>query len=146
MNAPKPPARMPVLVVEDELLVRIFMADFLEEAGFKVFEAINADEAIVVLEARPDVQAVITDIEMPGSMNGLALAKAIHQRWPMIGIIVTSGRKRPAAGELSQGDAFLAKPFLPEAVIRKLQQVSALQITEDRAGSSYHQVAGSPDA
>jgi two-component system, response regulator PdtaR len=119
MNAPKPPARMPVLVVEDELLVRIFMADFLEEAGFKVFEAVNADEAIVVLEARPDVQAVITDIEMPGSMNGLALAKAIHQRWPRIGIIVTSGRKRPAAGELPVS-CRKGMPFWPSLSFRRL--------------------------
>jgi CheY-like chemotaxis protein len=70
--------RMVVLVVEDETLVRMFMADFLDEAGFKVFEAVNADEALTVLKARPDVQVVVTDIEMPaGSMNGLRLARSI---------------------------------------------------------------------
>jgi two-component system, response regulator PdtaR len=69
---------MVVLVVEDETLVRMFMADFLDEAGFKVFEAVNADEALTVLKARPDVQVVVTDIEMPaGSMNGLRLARSI---------------------------------------------------------------------
>ncbi len=75
--------RMVVLVVEDETLVRMFMADFLDEAGFKVFEAVHADEALTVLQARPDIQAVITDIEMPaGSMNGLKLAQTIQERWP----------------------------------------------------------------
>jgi CheY-like chemotaxis protein len=70
--------RMVVLVVVDETLVRMFMADFLDEAGFKVFEAVNADEALTVLKARPDVQVVVTDIEMPaGSMNGLRLARSI---------------------------------------------------------------------
>jgi two-component system, response regulator PdtaR len=65
---------MVVLVVEDQTLVRMFMADFLDEAGFKVFEAVNADEALTVLQARSDVQAVGTDIEMPaGSMNGLMM-------------------------------------------------------------------------
>jgi CheY-like chemotaxis protein len=69
---------MVVLVVVDETLVRMFMADFLDEAGFKVFEAVNADEALTVLKARPDVQVVVTDIEMPaGSMNGLRLARSI---------------------------------------------------------------------
>jgi CheY-like chemotaxis protein len=70
--------RMVVLVVVDETLVRMFMADFLDEAGFKVFEAVNADEALTVLKARPDVLVVVTDIEMPaGSMNGLRLARSI---------------------------------------------------------------------
>jgi CheY-like chemotaxis protein len=113
--------------VEDEPLVRIFMADFLEEAGFKVFEAVNADEAITVLQARPDVQTVISDIEMPGSMNGLELAKAIQKRWPRIGIVVTSGRARPGPDDLTEGAAFLAKPYRPETVIQMVQQVSTLQ-------------------
>jgi CheY-like chemotaxis protein len=126
MNAPNPTTRMCVLVVEDETLVRIFAADFLEEAGFKVFEAVNADEAITVLEARCDVQAVITDIEMPGSMNGLALATFIHNRWPSIGVVVTSGRARPGADDLPKAASFLAKPYLPEVVIQTIQQVSAV--------------------
>ena len=81
---------MVVLVVEDATLVRMFMADFLDEAGFKVFEAVNADEALTVLQARPDVQAVVTDIEMPGSTNGLELARTVRERWPSVEIVVTS--------------------------------------------------------
>jgi two-component system, response regulator PdtaR len=79
---PASESRMVVLVVEDQTLVRMFMADFLDEAGFKVFEAVGADEALTVLEARPDVQAVVTDIEMPGSMNGIELTHVIRDRWP----------------------------------------------------------------
>jgi two-component system, response regulator PdtaR len=127
VDASNLPTRTVILVVEDEPLVRIFMADFLEEAGFKVFEAVNADEAITVLQARPDVQTVITDIEMPGSMNGLDLAKTIHLRWPRIRIVVTSGRARPGPDDLSDGAAFLAKPYRPETVIQMVQQVSTSQ-------------------
>lgn len=121
---------MPVLVVEDEPLVRIFMADFVEEVGFKVFEAVNADEAITMLQARPDVQTVITDIEMPGSMNGLELVKVIHQRWPRIGIIVTSGRARPGPVDLPEEAAFLAKPYLPETVIQMVEKISKMRMVE----------------
>jgi two-component system, response regulator PdtaR len=118
--------RMTVLVVEDETLVRMFMTDFLDEAGFKVFEAVNADEALTVLEARPDVQAVVTDIEMPGSMNGIALAHVIRQCWP--GIIVTSGRQRPGPDDLPDEVVFLAKPYLPETVITVIGQMATLQV------------------
>ncbi|KLK90542.1 hypothetical protein AA309_25135 [Microvirga vignae] len=131
MNAPKHPTRVPILVVEDEPLVRIFIADFLEEAGFTVFEAVNADEAIALLEARPDVQAVITDIDMPGSMNGLALTKVIHQRWPRLGIVVTSSRKWPGADELPEGVIFVAKLYLFEAVMQMLQQISTPKMATD---------------
>ncbi len=123
--------RMVVLVVEDETLVRMFMADFLDEAGFKVFEAVNADEALTVLHARPDVQVVITDIEMPaGSMNGLKLARTIQERWPGIGIIMSSGRERPGPDDLSDKVAFLAKPYLPNTVINLIWQMATPQVVE----------------
>jgi CheY-like chemotaxis protein len=121
---------MTVLVVEDETLVRMFMADFLDEAGFKVFEAVNADEALTVLEARPDVQAVVTDIEMPGSMNGIELAHEIRHRWPGIGVIVTSGRQRPGLNDLPEGVPFLAKPYLPETVVIVIWKMANLQVVE----------------
>jgi CheY-like chemotaxis protein len=125
---------MVVLVVEDETLVRIFMADFLDEAGFKVFEAVNADEALTVLQARPDVQVVITDIEMPaGSMNGLKLAQTIQKRWPGIGVVISSGRDRPGPDDLSDKVAFLAKPYLPDTVINLIRQMATPQVVEARA-------------
>src|SRR3712207_8452483 len=94
MSVPDP--RAVILVVEDETLVRMFMTDFLDEAGFKVFEAADSDEALAVLQARPDVKAVVTDIEMPaGSMNGWELARVVRERWSGVGVVVTSGRARP---------------------------------------------------
>jgi CheY-like chemotaxis protein len=122
--------RMVILVVEDEPLVRLFLTDFLDEAGFKVFEAVNADEAMTILQARPDVQVIISDIEMPGSMNGLELARAVHERWPGIGIVVTSGRERPGPDDLSENVAFLAKPYLPDTVTTLIRQMATPQVIE----------------
>ena len=117
-----------VVLVEDQTLVRMFMADFLDEAGFKVFEAVGADEALTVLEARPDVQAVVTDIEMPGSMNGIELTHVIRDRWPGIGVIVTSGRQRPGPDDLPDEVVFLAKPYLPDTVITVIRQMATPQV------------------
>src|SRR3712207_3452014 len=128
MTASEP--RMVVLVVEDQTLVRMFMADFLDEAGFKVFEAVNADEALTVLQARPDVQAVAPDIEMAGSMNGVELVQVIRERWPGIGVVITSGRERPGPDDLSDRVAFLAKPFLPETIISVIRQLATPQVVE----------------
>ena len=88
-SPPKPTA---VLIVEDEPLVRFCAVQTVEEAGFDVIEAANADEAIAILESRQDIRVVFTDIHMPGSMDGLKLAHAVRDRWPPIKIIVTSGR------------------------------------------------------
>jgi CheY-like chemotaxis protein len=123
--------RMVILIVEDEPLVRMFIADFLDEAGFRIIEAVNADEAITILTARPDVQALITDIEMPnGSMNGLELARVVQERWPGVGIIISSGRERPGPDDLSEKVAFLAKPYLPDTVINILRQMATPQVVE----------------
>ena len=122
--------RMVILVVEDEPLVRLFLTDFLDEAGFKVFEAVSADESMTILQARPDIQVIISDIEMPGSLNGLGLARAVHERWPGIGIVVTSGRERPGPDDLSEKVAFLAKPYLPDTVIALIRQMATPQVIE----------------
>ena len=120
--------RIVILVVEDEPLVRMFLADALDDAGYKVFEAVNADEAVTLLQARPDIQAVVTDIEMPGSMNGIGLARAIRERWPGIGLVVTSGRVRPGSDDLPADVAFLAKPYLLETVITVIRQIATPQV------------------
>jgi CheY-like chemotaxis protein len=124
MNMSKSDHRRVVLAVEDEPIVRMNMADFLDDAGFKVFEAVNADEAIALLQARTDVQAIVTDIEMPGSMNGLELARVVQVRWPGVGIVVTSGRVRPGPDDLMNKAVFLTKPYLPDAVIGAIRQVT----------------------
>lgn len=126
MSAPDP--RVVILVVEDETLVRMFMTDFLDEAGFKVFEAAHADEAMAILQARPDVQAEVTDIEMPaGSMNGLDLAKRVRERWPGVSVVVTSGRARPHPGDLSEKVTFLPKPYRPDTMIDVVRRLIAPQ-------------------
>jgi DNA-binding NtrC family response regulator len=126
----RPDARLTVLVVEDETLVRMFASDFLDEAGFKVFEAVNGDEAIAVLQARPDVQVVVTDVELTGSINGFELAVAIRERWPGVGVIVTSGRQRPAPDDLPEDAAFITKPYLPTTIVNLIRQIASPQIAE----------------
>jgi DNA-binding NtrC family response regulator len=122
--------RLTVLVVEDETLVRMFASDFLDEAGFKVFEAVNADEAVAVLQARPDIQVVVTDVELPGSMNGFELAKVIRERWPGVGVIVNSGRRRPAPDELPEDIPFITKPYLPETIVALIRRMTTPQVVE----------------
>lgn len=111
-----------VLVVEDEPLVRTFAADILMDAGYRVFEACEAVDALAILEGRDDIGAVFTDIEMPG-MTGLALASAIGERWPEIAILVTSGRIQPDPGTLPAGAAFIAKPYKADALIGRLAEL-----------------------
>ena len=86
------PIQVPnVLVVEDEMILRMRAVDIVEDAGFCPIEAINADEAISVLESRSDISLLLTDIQMPGTIDGLKLAHAVHERWPSIKIILVSG-------------------------------------------------------
>lgn len=100
-----------VLVVEDEILLRMDAVDLLEEAGFDVLDAANADEAIELLESRNDIAVVVTDLQMPGSMDGLKLAAAIRDRWPPIKVIATSGHYDNRNGYLETGERFLLKPY-----------------------------------
>ncbi len=102
-----------VLVVEDEPLIRLNAVAMIEEAGYEVVEAANADEAISILESRSDIRIVFTDVHMPGSMDGLKLAHAVRDRWPPIKLIVTSGQMMVSEGELPIGDAFSANPISP---------------------------------
>jgi DNA-binding NtrC family response regulator len=98
------------LLVEDEPLVRLVTADILIEADFRVIEAANADEALTVLNAKVEVDVLLSDVEMPPGVNGNALAQQVHERWPSTEILITSGREWPQAGDLPPGAAFLAKP------------------------------------
>jgi CheY-like chemotaxis protein len=99
------------LIVEDDLLVRMLAVDIAEEAGFSVLQAVDADEAIEVLQKRADIRVVFTDIDMPGSMDGLELAHAIRHRWPPIQVVLTSGKMRPTADELPDRCRFIPKPY-----------------------------------
>jgi DNA-binding NtrC family response regulator len=112
------PSRPAVLVVEDEFWVMQEVAETLREAGFEDICASTGDEALPLLEKRPDIQVVFTDINMPGKIDGIELAKAIEERWPDKRVIVTSGRHQ--ASEISDKWPFIAKPYDPRAVARRI--------------------------
>ena len=110
-----------VLVVEDEMVLRMRAVDIVEDAGFAAVEAVNADEAISILEARSDISLLFTDIQMPGSMDGLKLAHAVHDRWPWIKIILVSGQMNPSEAERPTHSRFFSKPLGVEEMITQLQ-------------------------
>lgn len=112
-----------VLIVEDELLLRMDAADAVKAAGFEVIEATNADQAIEILEARQDITVVFTDIQMPGSMDGLKLARAVRGRWPPIKIVATSGHHHVGDTDLPEGGRFLPKPYSPTQVTGLLREL-----------------------
>jgi two-component system, response regulator PdtaR len=114
-----------VLVVEDEPLLRMDACDFIEQAGFKVFEARGADDAIRMLELHSEIRIVFTDINIPGSMDGLKLAHYIRKRWPPVQLIVTSGRMQPSAEEMPIGSVFLGKPYRQDLIRGQLRAMAA---------------------
>ena len=114
MNRAVSGQRPVVLVVES--LIRINAVAMVEEAGFEAIAASDADEAIRILESHNDIRAVFTDIQMPGSMDGLKLAHAVRNRWPPIKIIVTSGQRMATENELPEGGLFFAKPYSPSQI------------------------------
>ncbi len=112
-----------VLIVEDEPLVRLDIADYLSREGFEVHEAANADDALNILEVTSDIRILFTDIDMPGSMDGLALSAAVRDRWPPVQIIVTSGHRFVDMHDLPSGSLFFAKPYRPPDVIRSMHDM-----------------------
>src|SRR3982074_314225 len=89
-----------VLVVEDEMLLRMRAVDIVEDAGYTPVEAVDADEAVAILESRTDIALLFTDMQMPGSMDGLRLAHSVHDRWPPIKIILVSGQVKPTSSDI----------------------------------------------
>lgn len=114
-----------VLVVEDESLVRIDAAESLREAGFEVLEAADACEALETMERRDDIGVVFTDIEMPGGMNGLELARLVRRTRPRMRLILTSGTARMDPNEIPDHGAFLSKPYSPDVVARTIRRLLA---------------------
>jgi len=113
-----------VLVVEDEFLLRMDAVEMIAGAGFEAVAAANADQAIEILESRRDISVVFTDIQIPGSMDGLKLARAIRGRWPPIKIVATSGRAIAADVDLPEGGRFLPKPYHPLQVAGILRELT----------------------
>ncbi|MCC8955166.1 response regulator [Bradyrhizobium sp. Pear77] len=118
-----PKVKPVILIVEDEFLLRMDSVEVLENGGFEVVPAANADEAIAILSARSDIHLVFTDIQMPGSMDGLKLARFVRDRWPPIKIVATSGHVRAARDELPAGSVFLPKPYLGAELIATLRDL-----------------------
>jgi two-component sensor histidine kinase/ActR/RegA family two-component response regulator len=123
-----------VLIVEDEMILRMRAVNIVEDAGFNPVEAINADQAISILESRSDISLLFTDIQMPGSIDGLKLAHAVHDRWPSIKIILVSGQVRPSEAERPPDSRFFGKPLGVDQMISELQEMvgdGALRIISD---------------
>jgi CheY-like chemotaxis protein len=108
-----------VLVVEDETLIRDLVSEELSDAGFEVLQVGNASQAIAELEARQDIHLLFTDIDMPGSMDGLKLAAAVRDRWPPVHIIITTGKARPMT--IPANALFIPKPYLTRALVSAMR-------------------------
>jgi two-component sensor histidine kinase len=123
-----------VLVVEDEMMLRMRAVDMVEDAGFTSVEAVNADDALAILESRSDVELLFTDIQMPGSMDGLKLANAVHERWPLIKIILVSGQLKLTDEDKPADSRFFGKPLEVKQMIAEMQDMmgkGALKIVPD---------------
>lgn len=131
-----------VLVVEDELLIRLFIADALEEAGFAVLEAGSVLEAVGVLGMRSDVDAIFTDVDMPGGPSGIDLANMVASVFPQTGVVVTSGRTDVNRSRLPMAAKFLPKPYNALVAIATVESVIRERQESGTASASIHAGAG----
>ena len=115
------PRELTVLLVEDEVLTRLMLADELRSQGLQVLEASNADEALTVLQSSLPVHLLFTDIRMPGEMDGVALAKLAHARFPQIKSIIGSSGRPESIDDFA--DAFLAKPYDLRELIKQVRRL-----------------------
>src|SRR5882757_7621599 len=123
MVATESPVLRAVLVVEDEMMLRMRAVDMVEDAGFTPVEAVNADDALAILESRSDIELLFTDIQIPGSMDGLKLAYAVHARWPLIKIILVSGQLKLTDNDKPADSRFFGKPLGVEQMIAVMQDM-----------------------
>jgi two-component system, response regulator PdtaR len=114
-----------VCIVEDEAFIRMEAIDLISDAGFMTVDAGNADDAIKLLETRTDIRVIVTDIDLPGTMDGLRMAHAIRKRWPPIEIIILSGQIKPTAADIPLRGVFFAKPYDPDLLLAEIRQFTA---------------------
>jgi CheY-like chemotaxis protein len=112
-----------ILIVEDEVLFRLELADLFEASGYRVVEAGDADEATAILHQDPSIRIVLTDIEMPGSMDGLRLGHYVRECFPPVTLVIASGALRPSPADLPERSLYLSKPFNPFKLLRRLNEV-----------------------
>lgn len=122
-----------VLVVEDNPIILMSALDLVWTAGFEGIGAASADEAIAILEARADIHLVFTDVEMPGTIDGVKLAHHIRNRWPPIHLIVASGRSIPDESQLPTGSKFFRKPYDSNSIVEEMARMLAV-IAANEAG------------
>jgi CheY-like chemotaxis protein len=124
MASSAPGLKQKVLVVEDDAILRALAMEIFSDAGFETIEASNADEAVLILETHLDIRIVFTDIDMPGSLDGIKLAACIRDRWPPIEIILTSGQYAPKDYELPPRSVFIPKPYQFTKVVEVLNKMA----------------------
>jgi CheY-like chemotaxis protein len=112
-----------VLVVEDEMLLRMQAVNMVEDAGYTSVEAADADEAFAILESRTDIALLFTDVQMPGSMDGLRLAHAVHRRWPPIKIILVSGQLNLSSSDIPLDSRFFSKPLVSGKMVAQMRDM-----------------------
>jgi len=123
MGQSKPITTRSILIVEDEALILFDLIDFFEDAGFRVFEAADADEAIEILERERTIRVVLTDIQMPGSLDGLNLAHYVRDRFPPTALIVTSGALSPRPADMPIDSFFVPKPMNTRNVLAQIERL-----------------------
>ena len=133
-----------ILVVEDEVLVRMGIVDDLVWAGHSVIEAANADEALSVLEAGKPVDVVFSDIHMPGTLDGLGLMQIVRRRFPSVRVILTSGLELPSPDILGDEAAFIPKPYAAGIVLDLVGRVQARRRSEEHGLHAKPAQAGDP--
>ena len=112
-----------ILLVEDELLIRVLASDILAAAGYRVLDATDADEALTIIETKPQIVALVADVKLPGTIDGFGLAHLVASRWPNVGIVITSAHVTPGPGDMPDGAAFLAKPYQLSALAESVRTV-----------------------
>jgi len=117
-GAPHPETRRRILVAEDELLIRMMLSDELRDAGYDVIEAFNAEEAVALLKSLVRVDLIISDVRMPGSLDGFGLLSVVRDMFPGLPVIITSGHHRPTLGAGDEATQFVPKPYSLEHVVK----------------------------
>jgi two-component system, response regulator PdtaR len=112
-----------VLLVEDEVVLRMDAAHFLEEEGFNVIESTNGEHASTVIQRHPNIHVLFTDVHLPGSLGGVELAHIARKRWPSIVVLIVSGKAKPREHEMPTGSRFLPKPYHPKVAVRHINEL-----------------------